>query len=212
MESREERYYTPAEYLAVEEAATERHEYFDGRIYAMTGSSAAHARIAGNVFAALHRLLRGRGCEPFDSHIKIRVEASGLITYPDASALCGDPRFESASQGILLNPSLLVEVLSPSTASYDRGEKFSHYRRIPSLREYVLVAQDRARVELFARDGEQGTRWSLTIVEELDASVELTSVGCAVPLRDIYERVDLPPRPPLRAVYEPEPRYAAPLA
>jgi len=201
MESRDDRYYTPEEYLAYEEAAVERHEYFDGRIYAMTGSSANHARIVGNVFAALHAQLRGRRCEVFDTHIKIRVEASGLYTYPDVSALCGEPHFDSERQGVLVNASVLVEVLSPSTESYDRGRKFGHYKQIPSLREYVLIAQDYAHVERFTRDGESES-WAQTAVDGLDRSIEVPSIGCVLWLRDVYERVDLPQRPPLRAVYE----------
>ena len=201
MESREDRYYTPKEYLAFEDAAPERHEYFDGRIYAMTGSSVRHSRIAGNVFASLHGQVRGRRCEVFDTHIKLHIEASGLYTYPDVSALCGEARFESETRGILLNPSVIVEVLSPSTESYDRGEKFDQYQLIPSLREYLLVSQDRVRVQRFVRD-DAGVAWEMTKVEELDSAVEIPSIGCALALRDVYERVELPPRPPLRAVYE----------
>jgi Uma2 family endonuclease len=201
MESRDDRYYTPEEYLAFEDAAPERHEYFDGRIYAMTGSSVSHARITRNVLISLGTQLRARRCEVFDSHIKVHVEASGLYTYPDVSALCGEARFESETRGILLNPSVIVEVLSPSTESYDRGEKFDQYQRIPSLREYVLVSQDRMRVQRFVRD-DASVAWAMTKVEELDAVVDLPSVGRAVALRDVYEHVELPPRPPLRADYE----------
>src|SRR5438067_4427740 len=147
MEGREERYYTPEEYLEFEEKAIEKHEYYDGRIYVMSGSSVNHGRICRNVLSALHVQLRGRPCEAFNSDIKTHVEASDLYTYPDVSALCGEPRFESERRGVLLNPSVIVEVLSPSTEGYNRGKKFSHYKRIPSLREYVLIAQDYAHVE-----------------------------------------------------------------
>jgi Uma2 family endonuclease len=213
MESRDERYYTAEEYLALEEAAPQRHEYYDGRIYAMTGSSTSHSRIAGNVFGSLHLQLRGRRCEVFNSDIKVHIEASGLYTYPDVSALCGEPRFESTTRGILLNPMVLVEVLSPSTESYDRGEKFAHYTRIPSLREYVLIAQDRVRVDRFTRADSAGAEWAHTAADRLDLSIELPSVECVLALRDVYERVDLPPRPLLRAIYErPEGVGYSPLA
>lgn len=202
MERPEGREYTPEEYLTLEEKSSGRHEYFDGRIYAMTGGSADHARIAGNAFAALRARFAGRPCEAFISDIKVRVEASGLYTYPDVSALCGPPRFESERHGVLLNPSVLVEVLSPSTASYDRGQKFAHYRRVPSLREYVLVEQDQVHVERFARVDARGDEWAMSVIEDIEASVELPSIDCAIPLRELYERVELAPRSSLRAVYE----------
>lgn len=202
MARRDEREYTAEEYLTLEEKASGRHEYFDGRIYAMTGGSADHARIAGNVFASMHARFRGRSCEAFGSDIKVRVEASGLYTYPDVSALCGPAYFESERHGVLLNPSVLVEVLSPSTESYDRGVRFAHYRRIPSLREYVLVAQDQVHVERFARVDAAGAEWAMTVIEEIDASIVLPSIDCAIPLREVYDRVELAPRPPFRAVYE----------
>jgi Uma2 family endonuclease len=209
MESREERYYTPEEYLALEDAALEKHEYYDGRIYAMTGSTLSHARITMNVQFQLGLQLRGRPCSYFNTDVKVLVSETGLYTYPDASALCGEPRFQEANSAILLNPSVIVEVLSPSTESYDRGEKYTHYKRIPSLREYVLIAQDRVRVERRTRGDDTVAEWGLLSVEELDEVIELPSIGCTLALRDVYEHVDLPPRPPLRAVYEQPAQYAA---
>jgi Uma2 family endonuclease len=140
----------------------------------------------------------------------VRVEATGLHTYPDASALCGAPQLTGRKVAgkqnvVLLNPSVLVQVLSPSTEAYDRGTKFEHYRQIPSLREYVLVAQDEMLVELFTRDSEDGTRWWFADARGPEGELALPSVGAVLAVRDVYEHVDVPERRPLRAVYEPEP-------
>ena len=204
MASRQDPTYTPAQYLAMERAAETKHEYFNGRIYAMSGAQRSHVRVATNVVILLGTQLRGRPCEVFNSDMRIRVSATGLYTYPDVSALCGEPEFEDEEVDVLLNPTVLVEVLSKSTEAYDRGRKFDHYRSIPMLREYVLFEQDQARVEHYVRDGASGDRWGLTVVRGLDATLELPAVGCTLPLRDVYDRVELLADPPLRALYEPE--------
>jgi Uma2 family endonuclease len=209
MESDEERYYSVEEYLALEEKASGKNEYFDGRIYAMTGASLNHAQMTMNVQVLLANRLRGRPCRAFNSDVSVLVSETGLYTYPDASALCGEPRFQEANSAILLNPSVIVEVLSPSTESYDRGEKYTHYKRMPSLREYVLIAQDRVRVERRTRGDDSAAEWGLLSLEDLDAALDLASIGCTLALRDVYEHVELPPRPPLRAVYEQPAGYAA---
>ncbi|MEW5930358.1 MAG: Uma2 family endonuclease [Gemmatimonadota bacterium] len=180
---------TPEEYLVRERRAQYRSEYVDGRVYATAGASRAHNLVAGNVFAELRAQMRGRPCEAYVSDMRVKVSRTGLYTYPDVVAVRGEPSFEDAHVDTLLNPAVIVEVLSESTEGYDRGEKFSHYRRLESLREYVLVAQDRIRVEHFAR---QGDHWMLTEISDPDASLELPSVGCTVALRGIYERVELP--------------------
>ena len=207
MEGRQERYYTVEEYLELEDTAQERHEYLDGRIYAMTGATLNHTRLVGNVHAALRTQLRGRLCEAFTGGLMVRVEATGLHTYPDASALCGEPRLAGRREGksdlTLLNPSVLVEVLSPGTEGYDRGDKFLHYRQIPSLQEYVLVSQEWMHVERFARPAE-GSQWGLAEASGPDGAIELPSIGAVLALRELYERVDVPATLPLRAVREPE--------
>lgn len=202
MASRQEPFYTPEEYLAMERAAATKHEYFNGRIYAMSGAHRNHVRIATNLIILLGTQLRGRPCEVFHSDMRVRVSGTGLYTYPDVSALCGEPEFEDGEVDVLLNPTVLVEVLSKSTEAYDRGGKFDHYRTIPTLQEYVLFEQDRARAEHRVRKGESGDRWGLTMVRGLDATLELPAIGCVLALRDVYDRVELPPDPPLRAVYE----------
>ena len=182
-------HYTPEEYLALERNAEFKSEYLDGRIVAMTGATAGHNRITGAVYAELRSRLRGKPCDIFIGDMRVQVGAGRRYTYPDVVAVCGQPQFLDGTLDTLVNPALIVEVLSPSTEAYDRGEKFLHYRTIESLQEYVLVAQDRVLVERFVRAGEF---WTLSALTDLDASLELTSVGCEIPLLEIYENVGLP--------------------
>jgi Uma2 family endonuclease len=181
--------YTPEEYLALERNAEFKSEYLDGRIVAMTGATIEHATIAGNVHGELRLRLRGSRCRAFISDMRVQVGGGRRYTYPDVVAVCGEPQLMDGMLDTLMNPAVIVEVLSPSTEAYDRGEKFLHYRGIETLQEYVLVAQDRVLVERFVRAGKF---WTLSTLTDLDASLEFTSVGCEIPLRDIYERVDLP--------------------
>lgn len=182
-------YYTPEEYLALERHAEFKSEYIDGRIVAMTGASAPHNLIAGSVHAELRARFRGRACRAFISDMRVQIGDGRRYTYPDVVAVCGEPKFQDGALDTLMNPALIVEVLSPTTEAYDRGEKFQHYRSIETLQEYVLILQDRPLVERFVRHGEF---WHLGTVTSLDASLELTSVGCTIPLRDIYENVEFP--------------------
>lgn len=173
-----------AEYLAIEEMNPVRHEFCDGEVWAMAGGSPDHAAIAINIASVLREQLRGRPCRVFGSDLRIRVLASGLATYPDASVVCShleiDP--DDPSGHTVVNPSLLVEVLSPSTEAYDRGEKLAHYKRIPSLREVVLVAQDERRLELWRREGEH---WTVELARG-DEVARLSSIDCTLPLMEIY--------------------------
>jgi Uma2 family endonuclease len=180
---------TPAEYLALERRAREKSEYVNGRVYAMSGASRLHNLIAGNIFRELGNQLRGRPCETYMSDMRVKVQRTGMYTYPDVVALCEQPRLEDAELDTLLNPAVIVEVLSPSTERYDRGEKFAHYRRLESLREYVLVAQGTPLVEHFRREGDS---WVLTEVSDPGGDLRLSSLGCTLQLADIYERVDFP--------------------
>jgi Uma2 family endonuclease len=205
MARREEPYYTPDEYLERERAAESKSKYFDGRVYAMTGASRNHERIVSNLLRDFGTRLRGRTCEAFGSSMRVRVSDTGLYTYPNVSVVCGEGRFDDSTTDTLLNPVLLVEVLSKTTEAYDRGTKFSHYQKIPSLRTYVLFAQDAVHAERFERDGEQ---WVLTTFDGSEAVVDLPSIGCALRLAEVYERVDLQPQP-LRAVHDPAACYAA---
>lgn len=183
------RLFTPEEYLALERPALEKHEYLDGRITPMPGVSRDHDRIAVNLIREIStQLLDGPG-EAHTDDVRVRVLPTGLYTYPDLSIVAGEPEYDDTEQDTLLNPTVLIEILSPSTEAYDRGEKFGHYRRLPSLQEYVLVAQDRIHVERFTR---QGDDWPVTVLDGPDDVLELASVGSRIVLRNIYAKVRFP--------------------
>ncbi|MCL4834851.1 MAG: Uma2 family endonuclease [Caldilineaceae bacterium] len=179
---------TPEEYLALERKAETRSEYVNGEIYAMAGASREHNLIALNLAAELRTQLRSRSCETYVSNMRVRVKATGLYTYPDVVVVCGRARFDDKELDTLVNPTVLAEVLSPSTEAYDRGGKFAHYRYLESLQEYVLIAQDRMQVEHFAR---RGSQWLLTAYNRPDEVLALPSIECALPLQEIYARVEL---------------------
>jgi Uma2 family endonuclease len=180
---------TPEEYLALERKAETRSEYLVGRIHALTGAGRQHNRIAANLVRELANQLRGRPCDVFVSDMRVKVDPTGLYTYPDLAVVCGEPRFEDRHLDTLLNPVVIIEILSASTEAYDRGAKFTHYRRVETLREYVLAAQDVMRVERFSRTGEV---WTLSEVSGPEGVLVLDSIGCEVVLRDAYERVEFP--------------------
>ena len=178
--------YTPEEYLALERKAEYKSEYVNGEIIAMAGASRQHNLIAGNLYREISQQLRGRPCEAYISDMRVKVSHTGLYAYPDVVVVCGEIRFEAASNDTLLNPLVIVEVLSASTEAYDRGEKFAHYRRLESLQEYLLVAQDKIRIEHYVR---QGTQWVLSEVSDLHDTVHLASIGCDVVLQEVYDKV-----------------------
>jgi Uma2 family endonuclease len=178
---------TPQKYLDLEELAEYKSEYYQGEIFAMSGGSPSHALIATNFARVLGNALQGSGCRVYNSDLRVHVPAVTFYAYPDISVVCGKLELTGDRQDNLVNPVLLVEVLSSSTESYDRGQKFSLYRSIPSLREYVLVAQDRISVEVFRRN-DVGI-WELHLPEE--GSVSLASVGCTIRLDDVYVDVEM---------------------
>lgn len=178
---------TPGEYLEQERKSEIRSEYIAGHIFAMSGASDRHNLIAGNLFGRLWTQMRGRGCRVYMSDMRVKVNPSGMYTYPDIAALCDEPRLEDAHFDTILNPQVIVAVLSESTEAYDRGEKFAHYRRLDTLREYVLVAQDKVRVEHYVREGEQ---WILSEISDTASTLHLASIDCHVGLAAIYEKVD----------------------
>ena len=192
MSAQPQPYYTPEEYLALERAAEYKSEYLDGEIFAMVGTSTQHNVIALNIARRLGNELEDRPCHVYIGDVRVRVAASRLYTYPDVVALCGPQEFADDQKDTLLNPSLIVEVLSPSTEGYDRGEKFAHYWRLPALTDYVLVAQDRVRVEHFQR---QGDGWFVTAFTSLDETLLLPSLGTDLPLAAVYKNVDFPLSP-----------------
>jgi Uma2 family endonuclease len=185
-----QRRYTPEEYLALERAAEFKSEYRDGVIVGMSGATREHNLITGNVFAEIRQELRGRPCEVYTGEMRVWVSNSGVYVYPDVVAVCGKPQFQDNVFDSLLNPSVVVEVSSKSTASYDRREKFDAYRRLPSLREYVIVAQDQVRVECFSLVGDT---WTIAIKTKPEETLLLGSINCELPLSAIYERVQFPP-------------------
>ncbi len=194
---------TPEEYIAFERKALPdaeiiRHEYINGELIAMSGASRAHNLITGNIFGELRAQLRSSGCETYMSDMRVSTPPTASYFYPDVVVVCEEPRFEDDVFDTLLNPIILVEVLSPSTEAYDRGEKFTHYRQLASLQEYVLVAQDKVLVEHYHRQEKQRSAsvtpkdWIFTDFQELAESLPLTSIHCELSLREIYERVTFP--------------------
>jgi len=185
-------YLTPEEYLALERAAETKSEYFEGEMVATSGASRPHNLIVTNLVSELRGQLKGRPCEVYAADMRVKIETlrRPMYTYPDLVAVCGEPQLEDEHLDTLLNPTLLVEVLSPSTESYDRGRKFAAYRTLSSLQEVVLVAQDEPLVELYTRQPDQ--RWLLSEVAGLDAVAQLISVDCELSLREIYDKVPLP--------------------
>ena len=177
---------SPEEYLAFERASEVRHEYADGEVFAMAGGTREHSLIAGNVVRELGNVLRTKPCEVHGSDLRIKIAASGRYVYPDASVVCGGTLFEDSGRDTLLNPIVIIEVLSDSTEAYDRGEKFELYRTIPSFQEYVIVSQKKVRVEHFQRrpDG----RWVLAVLGA-DDRLELESIGCEVAMEELYLKV-----------------------
>ncbi|MDQ1560450.1 MAG: hypothetical protein QOD32_3510 [Pyrinomonadaceae bacterium] len=180
---------TPEEYLTLERAAEYKSEYLDGEIFAMVGASRKHNLIAGNVFASLKQLLRDKPCETYISDMRVRIPAANVYTYPDVAVVCGESQFEDEAVDTLLNPTLIVEVLSKSTASYDRTAKFGYYRTLASVTEYLLVAQNDYHVEHYAKQAD--SRWLLADIRGLESRVELASVGCTLALSEVYDRVGL---------------------
>ena len=183
-------YVTPEEYLHREKNAEFRSEYFRGEIFAMAGASANHNLIVLNAGASLREQLKKKPCRVYPSDLKLRVEATGLYTYPDLSVVCGEPQLESNGGDVLLNPVVLVEVLSDSTEAYDRGKKFEHYRTIPSLKHYVLVAQDRHSIDCFSRT--PNGSWLLTSCQSLNENVELEAIDCQLAAAEVYDKVVFP--------------------
>ncbi len=181
-------YLTPEEYLAFERKATTKHEYLAGEIVAMSGASFAHNFITGDIFGELRAQLQGGKCKAATSDMRVKVSETGAYFYPDVVIFCGEPQAEDNSSDTLLNPTVIIKVLSPSTEARDRGEKFWHYQQLASLQEYILVSQDRICVEHHLREG---IDWLRTEFRELEEVISLTSIECKLYLRDIYSSVDL---------------------
>ncbi|WP_438011453.1 Uma2 family endonuclease [Sorangium sp. So ce321] len=172
-----------AEYLEQERASPTKHEFLNGEIFAMAGGTPEHARLCASVGAELRTHLRGRPCAVYSADLRVRVQATGLSTYPDVSVVCGKLERDLEDKDAALNPSVLVEVLSDSSEAYDRGQKFAHYRHIPSLREYVLVSQHEPRIEVFHRNEDDS--WTLREARA-GQGAHLEAIGCTLSVDEVY--------------------------
>ena len=179
---------TPEEYLEFERKSEERHEYFGGEIFAMSGAKRNHNVIAWNIGGELRQKLKGKDCEAYPADMRVFISETGLYTYPDLVVACGEPQFQDDVFDTLLNPVLLIEVLSETTESYDRGKKFQHYRSIDSLQEYILVSQEEARIEKYVKTGDGF--WLLSEAVGMDAEIEFASIECRIALAEVYDKID----------------------
>jgi Uma2 family endonuclease len=189
MSTQPKTFISPEQYLAIERKAERKSEYFNGEMFAMAGASESHVLIVTNVVAELREQLRGRPYTVYSTDLRVKVSPTGLYTYPDVVVVCGQPQFADDQRDTLLNPTLIVEVLSESTQDYDRGEKFEHYRSIASFHEYVLIAQDRYHVEHFVRQPDN--RWLLSETNRSEDTIHLSAIDCNLALTEVYDKVEM---------------------
>lgn len=182
--------FSSQEYLALERASPTRNEFYQGEIFAMAGASRAHNLITLNVGGHLNALLAEKPCEVYVSDMRVKVTLEELYTYPDVVVVCGEPVFEDEQGDTLLNPVLLIEVLSHSTKNYDRGEKFELFRMIETFREYLLISQEKCHVEHFVKQSPD--QWVLTETNHLESMLSLVTINCELPVRTIYHKVTFP--------------------
>ena len=185
---------SPDEYLAFERLSDGRHEFLDGYIYAMAGESIEHSTICFNLATIVGTELRGKPCRGLSPNMKIRTSPTGLYSYSDLTVVCGEPLFHDRQRDVLVNPIVIIEVLSPSTEAYDRGEKWVRYQQIESLSDYLLIAQDRPLIEHYLRQPDG--RWLYSATADRAGSVSLVSIDCRLRLADVYDRISFPTTPP----------------
>jgi Uma2 family endonuclease len=192
-------YLSVAEYLALERGSEERHEYLDGYVYAMAGESPEHSDICANLAGILYLQLRGTPCRVWSKDTKVRSgpeprsrrAMKGLFSYPDLVVVCGTPQFHDAYRDVLLNPTVIIEVLSPSTEAFDRGEKFRRYRTwLPTLTNYLLISQSLPLIEHYLRQAND--TWNLSTASTLEASLYLATIDCTLRLSEVYDRITFP--------------------
>ena len=181
---------TVEEYLQHERESPERCEYLNGQIYQMAGESYEHSTINANTTTSLGLALRGRPCRVLSPNMKIRTSRNGLFSYPDAAVVCGEAQFHDNPRDIITNPTLIAEVLSPSTENYDRAGKFFRYQQIESLTDYLLIAQEEPRFEHFTR--QPNGQWLYALTRGLNANIYIASLDCELKLREIYDRIEFP--------------------
>jgi Uma2 family endonuclease len=182
---------TEEQYLAMDRAAEVHSEFLDGQMWAMSGGSWSHLTLQANIVGDLVSALRGTDCRALTSDLHLRVVPGRVYSYPDVAVVCGKPRFADDRHDVLLNPTVVFEVLSPSTESYDRGAKLQNYLRIESLKDYILVEQDKIHAEHYSR--ELVGAWTFRVYDRLEENLKLDSIGVSLPLARIYDRVELPP-------------------
>ena len=181
---------TPEDYLIFEREADSRHEYLDGAIFKMAGESLSHSRICMNLAAATVNTLKGKQCEALSPNMKVRTSNASLFSYPDLTIVCGEPQFHDVKKDVLTNPKVVFEVLSPSTAEYDRTTKFQRYRMgNETLTDYILISQDKYFVEQFTKQAENN--WIYRSFAALEDNLKIESAECELSLREIYDRVEL---------------------
>jgi Uma2 family endonuclease len=188
MSTQSKPYLTPEQYLEIERKAEFKSEYYQGEMFAMSGAKFAHMQIVANAVGELRQQLRKQPCQPVSNDMRVCVKPNGLYTYPDVVVVCGKPEFLDSEVDTLLNPTLIVEVLSKSTEAYDRGKKFKLYRSLESLAEYLLISSRDVSVELFTRQPDD--QWLLSAKSSLEDSIHLKSLDCHLMLADLYERVE----------------------
>lgn len=184
--------FTEAEYLAIERAAAFKSEYYDGEIFAMAGASMSHNFILNNLHGELYAALKNSKCHALISDMRVKSERARAYTYPDIVVVCGEPELADEHADVLLNPTVIVEVLSPSTEDFDRGGKRRRYQRIESLQEYIIVAQDEADIEQYVR--QKNNRWEQRDIAGLESELAFASIPAKIRLADIYANIALPDR------------------
>jgi len=191
MSAMPKRKFTEAEYLVIERAAEFKSEFYNGEMFAVSGATFPHNRVKGNFDGNFFVQLKGSDCQSLTSDMRVKVDATGLYTYPDIIVVCGELELLDGRQDVLLNPTVIIEVLSPSTEKYDRGAKFRQYQQIKSLKEYVLAAQDEPVCERYVRHADYD--WTYTAVVGLDAEFAFASVSVRIQMAEIYRGVVFPP-------------------
>ena len=183
--------FSPDDYLTYERDATEKHEFLDGNVYAMAGESPRHSAICFNLYTIIGLQLRGKSCRGFSPNMKVATNSKALYSYPDLAVVCGEPKYHDKKGDVLMNPTVIFEVLSPSTENYDRGEKYLRYvNGIKSLRDYVLIAQDEPRVEHFQKQA--NGEWKKSEIKGLGAVLKIDSIDCEIALEELYDLIEFP--------------------
>ncbi len=183
-------YITPQEHEQIEQETGVKHEWYDGEVFAMAGGTSEHSRIAGNIYTSLDNQLDGQPCEPWNSDRQVKIPSRRAVPYPDVTVSCPPYEYDEQHRNALLNPRVIVEVLSPSTEKYDREGKFDLYKQIATLSDYILVASDCRRIEHYARHDDNA--WLQRVAAHNNECIEIESIGCRLCLDDVYKRLDLP--------------------